>query len=132
MPYFCLLPFVFSVQYEEGQISRVITFVSVYYFFAILIYAYSLSSGIWLNIINHCFVWSRLASFHLPSFLAPCWIFCILVLLSWSLKKARLTVDLNTALKPFLVTLKIGEMGCEAEAKFVFHCICKNIEFIRI
>ena len=33
-----------------------------------LICTYSLSSGSWLNIINHCFVWRCLASFHLPSF----------------------------------------------------------------
>ena len=30
-----------------------------------------------------------------------CWIFCILVILGWSIKKARLTVELHTASKPF-------------------------------
>ena len=55
----------------------------------------------WLIVINRFFVWRRLASFHLPSFLVPCWIFCILVILGWSPKKARLTVDLHTASKPF-------------------------------
>ena len=65
MPYFHLVPFLFSAQYGEGEMSQVVIFVSVYYLFAILICTYSLSSVILLSIINHCFVWRRLASFHL-------------------------------------------------------------------
>ena len=55
MPYFRLFPFLFIEQYGEGGISRVVIFVSVKYFFAILICTYSLSSGNWMRIINHCF-----------------------------------------------------------------------------
>ena len=47
-------------------------------FFSIIICTYSLSSGRRLSMINHCFVWRCIASFHLPSFFLPCWIFCIL------------------------------------------------------
>ena len=66
-----------------------------------MICTYYLSSGRRLSMINNCFVWRCLASFHLPSFFVPCWIFCILVILGWSLKKARLTVYLHTSSKPF-------------------------------
>ena len=100
MPYLQLTPSVISKQYGEGEMIWIIIFVSVYDFFAFLICTYSLSSGIQLIIINHFFVWLRLASFHLPSLLVPCWILCILVILGWSIKKDRSTVDLHTALKP--------------------------------
>ena len=60
-------PFLFSEQYGEGEMSQVVIFVSVYYFFAILICTYYLSSGIWLSIIIKI-VWPCLDSFHLPSF----------------------------------------------------------------
>ena len=46
MPYFRLLPFLFSEQYGEVEMSQVVIFVIVYYFFAILICNYYLSSGI--------------------------------------------------------------------------------------
>ena len=107
MPYFHLFPFVFSEKYGEVEISRVVIFVYVYHFIAILICTYSLSSGYRLIIINHCFVWRCLTSFHLTSFLVPCLIFCILVILGWSLKKARLTVYLHTASKPFRRRLQL-------------------------
>ena len=68
-------------------------------FFSILKCTYSFSSGSWLSMINHCFVWRRLVFFHLPSFFIPCWIFCIFVILDESIKKSRLTVDLHTASK---------------------------------
>ena len=100
MPYFRLFPFVLSKQYGEGEISR-FSSLFMHNIFSIMICTYSLSSERRLSMINHCFVWRCLASFHLPSFLVPCWIFCILVILGWSLKKARLTVDLHTASKPF-------------------------------
>ena len=45
---------------------------------------------------------------------------------------ARLTVDLHTALKPLWLQMTIDDMGCVAEAKFFFHCISKNIYFVRI
>ena len=87
--------------------SRVVIFVYVYYLFAILICTYYLSSVIWLRIINHFFAWHHLASFHLPSFLVPCRILCILDILDWSIKKARLTAELQTALKPLWWRLQL-------------------------
>ena len=67
-----------------------------------------------------------LDSFHLPSFLLPCLIFSSIVLLRWSIKKYRLTVDFHTALN-LVVLMIIDEMGYVAEAKFFPHCICKHI-----
>ena len=101
MPYFRLFPLVLSDQYGECEISRVGIFVSALHFFPITVCTYYLSSGRWLRTINHCFARLCIASFDLPSFFVPCWIFCILVILGWGLKKARWTVDLHTSSKPF-------------------------------
>ena len=99
MPYFHLPHIVIGKQYGQGEMSQVVIFVSVYYSFAFWFCTYSLSSGSRLSKINH-FFWRRIASLHLPSFFVPCQIFCIFVLLGWSLKKAKLTLDLHTELKP--------------------------------
>ena len=46
MPYFRLPSFVISEQYGEGEISRVVIFVSVYHFFTFSFCTYALSSEI--------------------------------------------------------------------------------------
>ena len=65
MPYFHLLPFVINEEYGEGEISRVVIFVSVLSLLRIFFSTYSLSSVILLSIINDIFL-RRLASFRLP------------------------------------------------------------------
>ena len=129
-PYLHIPPFVINEQYGEGEMSWVVIIVSVYYLFVMLICTYYLSSGSRLIITNHRFVCHRLAYFNLPSLFVHCWIFCIFVLLGWSIKKDILTLDLQTTLK-IVAEMTIDDMGCLADAKFVFHQICKNIEFIQ-
>ena len=46
MPYFHLLPFVITEQCGEGEMIRVVIFVSVNHLFEFLLFTYSLSSGI--------------------------------------------------------------------------------------
>ena len=87
LTYLCLLPFVISKKYGECEMSWVVIFVSVYHIFEFLFCTYYFPSGSLLSIINHCFVWCRLDSFHLPSLFVPCWIFFIFVLLGCSLKR---------------------------------------------
>ena len=72
MPYFRLLLFVNSEQYGEGEISRDVIFVSVHHFCAFLFCTYSLFSGSWLSIINHCFVWLHTSYLRLPPLFVPC------------------------------------------------------------
>ena len=47
-------------------------------------------------------------------------------------QKGYINSGVTHCIKTFVVTMKIYEMGCVAEAKFVFYRICKNIEFILI
>ena len=122
MPYFHLFPFVFSKKCGEGRISRVDIFFSVQSFFVILIYTYSLFSGSRLSIINHFFFCCiallpiTLILITLLNFLYSC---------SLRLESQKVYIDsvLTHCIKIFLLAMRINEMGCVAEAKFVFHCI---------
>ena len=66
IPEYQVEPLAHAGIYGEGEMSQVVIFVLVYHLFEFYFCNYYLSSGSRLRIINLCFVWRRLYSFHLP------------------------------------------------------------------
>ena len=131
-PYFHLLPFDISKQYREGEMSQVVIFFFDLSF--ICIFVLYLLFILWKSdehnqplfcLVPSCFFPRIFILRNLLNYLY----FCSLRLES---QKVYINSGLTPCIKTFVVENTIDDMGCVDQAKIIFHCICKNIEFIRI
>ena len=111
--------------------SRVVIFVSVLSFFCI--FALYVLFIVWKSVVHnqplfrlvpYCFFPLTLILRTLLNSLY----FCFLVLES---QKGQINSGLAHCIKTFMVAMTIDQMGCVAQAKMVFHCTFKNIQYIR-
>ena len=127
MPYLHLFPFVFSKEYGEGEISRVVIFViCITYFCNFDMYLLFI---LWKPVENNqplfclamsCFFPLTLILSTLLNFLYSCY-------LRLESQKVYINSGLTHCIKTVPVAMTIDSQGCVAESKSVFHLICKNI-----